>query len=89
MCEQEDEDIEHLFGKRCVMKFLQIANWHIWPKDQSELTTLLTTHYLIWKTRCEFVLSGTPIVQIAKEQQLKKLLKETLSILYSPKVTSK
>ena len=89
MCEQEDEDIEHLFGKCCVMKFLQIPNWHIWPKDQSELTTLLTTHYLIWKTRCEFVLSGTPIVQIAKEQQLKKLLKETLSILYSPKVTSK
>lgn len=81
LCKQEDEDIEHLLSKCSITKFLQLPNWNSWPKNKTELTVLLTTHYFIWKTRCDIVFNQTPVDQIAKKTQLKKILKETKSIL--------
>ena len=75
LCNQEEEDIPHLLSKCNKTKFLQIPNWSIWPTEEIQLANLLTTHYLIWKTRCEAILGDKPIIKPIALENL-KLMKE-------------
>jgi hypothetical protein len=82
LCKTEEEDIEHLLNKCPITRFLQIGNWNTWPTNKYELARHLTTHYFIWKTRCELVFTPNQIIdQIEKQNQLQSLQKQTSFIL--------
>jgi hypothetical protein len=81
MCKREKEDIPHLLSRCKTTKFLQIPNWSHWPTDRKQLADVLTTHYLIWKTRCEIVIGKNQINKKQILQQLEKMKEFNYSLI--------
>jgi hypothetical protein len=73
LCGNEKENIPHLLSRCRTTKFLQLPNWHVWPKNSTELADKLTTHYLIWKTRCEISIGNKTICKKQTKEALKQL----------------